>query len=98
MTTRAKLVSALAAAIAVGAIVLLVGFSGRDAPDQPSHARRAPTTIGSPIKVGINPVAVAAGAGAIWVVDAARQTLIKVNPRTRAVVGKPRRVPGSPFT
>jgi streptogramin lyase len=97
MTTRAKLFSALAAAIAVGAIVLLVVFSGKDAPDQPSHARRAPTKIGSPIKVGINPVAVAAGAGAIWVIDAARQTLIKVNPHTRAVVGNPRPVSGGPF-
>jgi hyaluronoglucosaminidase len=96
MTSRARLVSAMAT-IAVAAIVLAVVLSGGGSPGKSSHARLAPTNGGAPIEVGIDPVAVAAGAGAIWVVDAARQTLIKVNPHTRAVVGEPRRVSGGPF-
>jgi streptogramin lyase len=96
MTIRVRLLSVLAM-IALAAIVLVVVPSRRGSPDEPSHARSAPTKVGSPIEVGIDPVAVAVGAGAIWVIDAARQTLIKVNPHTRAVVGEPRRVSGGPF-
>jgi streptogramin lyase len=96
MTVRVRILSALAA-IALAAIVLVVVRTSGGSPDEPSHARLAATNVGSPIKVGIDPVAVAVGAGAIWVIDAARQTLIKVNPHTRAVVSDPRRVAGGPF-
>jgi streptogramin lyase len=96
MTIRAPLLRALAT-IAVAAIALVVVLSRGGSPNEPSHPRPAPTKAGSPIEVGIDPVAVAVGAGAIWVVDAARQTLIKVNPHTRAVAGEPRRVAGGPF-
>jgi streptogramin lyase len=96
MTIRVRLLSALAT-IAVAAIVLVVVLSDGGSPDAPSHARLAPATVGSPIEVGIDPVAVAVGAGAIWVIDAARQTLIKVNPDTGAVVGEPRQLSGGPF-
>lgn len=50
-----------------------------------------------PIRVGGVPVAVAVGAGAVWVIDTARQTLTKVDPDTRAVIGAPLHVPGGPF-
>jgi hyaluronoglucosaminidase len=96
MTLRIRLLSALAA-IVLGAVVLVVVLSGGASPDQASQSRLAPTTVGSPLKVGADPVAVAVGAGAIWVIDAARQTLVKIDPHTRAVVGKPRRVSGGPF-
>lgn len=96
MAIRVTLLGALAT-IAVAAIVLVVVLSGRGSPDAPSHARLPRTNVGPPIEVGTDPVAVAVGAGAIWVIDAARQTLVKVNPRTRAVVGEARRVSGGPF-
>lgn len=94
MTINLKLLSALAT-IALGAIVVVVAC-GRSA-DEPTRSELSPANVGSPIHVGINPVAVAVGAGAVWVIDAARQTLTKVNPHTRAVVGKPRHVSGGPF-
>jgi len=94
MTINFKLVSALAT-ITVGAIVLVVA-GGRSA-DEPTRSELTPANVGSAIHVGINPVAVAVGAGAVWVIDAARQTLTKVNPHTRSVVGKPRHVSGGPF-
>jgi len=96
MAVRFRLLSALAT-IALAAIVLVVVLSGGRSPDEPSHSRLAPASVGSPIDVGVNPVAVAVGAGAIWVIDAARQTLTKVDPHTRAVVGEPRHVSGGPF-
>jgi virginiamycin B lyase len=95
MTIRVTLLSALAT-IAVASIVLVV-VSGGSSPEAPLHTRLPTTNVGAPIKVGIDPVAVAVGAGAVWVIDAARQELIKVNPRTRAVVGQPRHVSGGPF-
>jgi len=94
MTMYFRLAIALAT-VALGVIVLVVA-GGRSA-DKPSGSRLTPASVRSPIHVGINPVAVAVGAGAVWVVDAARQTLSKVNPDTRAVVGKPRYVSGGPF-
>jgi streptogramin lyase len=96
MTFRYILLSALAT-IAVTAVVLVVVLPGGRSPDEPSRSRLVPTNVGSPIDVGINPVAVAVGAGAIWVIDAARQTLTKIDPHTRAVVGEPRHVSGGPF-
>jgi DNA-binding beta-propeller fold protein YncE len=96
MTIRFRLVSALAMT-AVAATVLVLVLSGGRSPGEPSRARLAPVDVGPPIEVGVTPVAVAVGAGAVWVIDAARQTLTKVDPHTRAVVGEPRHVPGGPF-
>lgn len=49
------------------------------------------------IDVGSDPVAVAVGAGAVWVLDAGQGTLSRVDPDTRWVVGRPARVDGGPF-
>ncbi len=96
MLTRVKLVAALAVA---GLVVLaLAGCGSHDGPAGQAPSRTlSPARVGSPIELGGNPVAVAVGAGAIWVVDASRQTLTKVDPATRSVVGSPHRIAGGPF-
>lgn len=43
------------------------------------------------------PVAVAVGAGAVWVADAGRGTLLEIDPATRKRRGAPIRVGGAPF-
>ena len=46
--------------------------------------------LGRAIRVGTDPVAVAVGAGAVWVADAAEGSVKKIDPTTRAVVATTR--------
>jgi len=98
MSTALRLLAALAAAagVVVATVAVLSGGTP-DAPGAPSRSQLATASVGRPIRVGVNPIAVAVGAGAIWIIDASRQTLSKVDPTTRMVVGEPRRVAGGPF-
>lgn len=96
MPKRLRLLAALATAAAVATVLPISGCSdGSDNARPPSSLPSA--RVGTSIELGGNPVAVVVGAGAVWVVDASRRTLTKVDPRTRAVVGRPRRVAGGPF-
>jgi streptogramin lyase len=97
MTIHSKLLGALTTIALGGAIAIVLVLTAGRSPDQPTRSRPTPANVGPPIRVAISPIAVAVGAGAVWVVDAARQTLTKVDAHTRAVVGEPRRVAGGPF-
>lgn len=94
MSPRTILRTAL---VVVGLPAAAAGCGGGSDDTGPPARKLEPARVGAPIAVGGDPVAVAVGAGAIWVVDASRQLLIKVDPSTRAVVGAPRRVAGGPF-
>jgi hypothetical protein len=96
MTLSRRLLTVLAT-IAVATLLLALALGVTRSRDKPKASPLTPATVGSPIEVGGNPVAVAVGAGAVWVIDAARQTLTMLNPHTRDTVGQPRRVAGGPF-
>ncbi|MEA2137380.1 MAG: virginiamycin lyase, partial [Solirubrobacteraceae bacterium] len=95
--TRCTSLLVVLSTIALAAVVLLAVLSEDRAPDAPARPRLARATVGAAVDVGTDPVAVAVGAGAVWVVDAADGTLTKIDPKTGTVDGKPRRVGGGPF-
>jgi DNA-binding SARP family transcriptional activator/ABC-type branched-subunit amino acid transport system substrate-binding protein/DNA-binding beta-propeller fold protein YncE len=85
---RTVAAAAAAAAVAAGVVALVVSGS-RDAP-APAAAGRGQLalldartgTLTRRIAIGTTPQVVAAGAGAVWVVDADQQTLSSVEPDT----------------
>nr|MBA3327840.1 PQQ-binding-like beta-propeller repeat protein [Solirubrobacterales bacterium] len=86
------------AIVALLTTVMLVARPGGESSEDAPPRRLGPAMIGAPVDVGASPVSIAVGAGAVWVVDAARGTLIRVDPRTREVSGRSARVAGGPFS
>ena len=70
-----------AAAVAVGAVVLVLTLTGGE-----------DISVSSPIPVGRGPVRVATGDGEVWATSAAEGTLSKIDPRTLEVAAPPVRV------
>lgn len=91
-------VPALAAAIGAVAITVVVALALDDPPARMAPARSLPPlATGAAVRVGGTPVAVAAGGGAVWVVDGTGSRLVRVDERTGEVGEQPQRVPGGPF-
>jgi DNA-binding beta-propeller fold protein YncE len=80
---------ALALAIAVAG-ALLIGSGGSD-DDRlaASGSAAAGDVVGSPVRVGDSPTAVAASAGAVWVANTGDGTVSRIGPRSGRQVGAP---------
>ncbi len=91
LVSRSRLVVALGALLLAGAVTGLVlaltGGSGPVTVLANSVAVVDPTTgrITADVPVGGHPVAMALGAGSLWVANADDQTVIRINPKTRKV-------------
>ncbi|MDQ3632272.1 MAG: PQQ-binding-like beta-propeller repeat protein, partial [Actinomycetota bacterium] len=97
MSNRPMILVGLLAIVVLLPAGVLVLAQRDGASDDAPRSMLGLAVASAPIEVGVNPVSVAVGAGAVWVVDATRGTLSKVDPRTQLVVGRPRRVGGGPF-
>jgi DNA-binding beta-propeller fold protein YncE len=97
MTGRALLTAATVGAVVAVIVLVIVMSSGGDSSDPLPPVDLPAAAVRDGIDVGSDPVAVAVGAGGVWVLDAAEGTLSRVDPDTRRVAGRPARVDGGPF-
>ncbi|MDQ3632663.1 MAG: hypothetical protein M3417_15610, partial [Actinomycetota bacterium] len=89
----------LAASSTAGSVLLasvLLACGGKAEPRR-AAAPLADVQVGAPIPAGRMPVAVAVGAGAVWVADAGRGTLLRIDPERRRRTGAPIPVGPAPF-
>jgi class 3 adenylate cyclase/streptogramin lyase len=90
-------VTAIALAVAVAAFVLTRGET--QIVPQPNTASRIDTgshRFAQTIRVGVDPVGVAAGEGSIWVINAGDSTISRIDPRASPAVRATKSTQGNP--
>ena len=82
-------------------LAVSLGACGGTSKERSTAAARnlplTPVEVGSPIPAGRMPVAVAVGAGSVWVADGGRGTLLRINPERRRRTGAAIAVGAAPF-
>ncbi|MBA3745896.1 MAG: PQQ-binding-like beta-propeller repeat protein, partial [Solirubrobacterales bacterium] len=97
VTRRSLLSGVLVAATAAAIVIVLLAGSGDDRSRDDARVRPAAVTVRTAVKVAGSPVAIAVGAGSVWVINATPGTLAAIDPRTRRLKGRPVAVRGGPF-
>lgn len=85
----------------VAAVALIPGVAGCGGDTRQAIIARTvgapPPTVAKPVKVGIDPTAIAVGEGAVWVANSAEGTVSHLDARTGRVLGKPIPVGSGPM-
>lgn len=93
LPTSTTALCALCASVLLGCAV----GAEQERPSAAPAAALVEVEVREPIAAGRMPVAVAVGAGAVWVADAGRGTLLRIDPERRERVGAPIAVGAAPF-